>query len=134
MDIEEIYQDIKEKLEQDVVNNFARDGYVHLTGFMMHMTNGEMSVGIIPSQNGNKEEMYATMAMLSNQLHPIAAAMVSEAWMLQLTDIEPEEFEKMIYYDSFDAVLRFGSKSSANKGSKIANDFEGLERILEHAA
>lgn len=95
MDIEEIYQDIKEKLEQDVVNNFARDGYVHLTGFMMHMTNGEMSVGIIPSQNGNKEEMYATMAMLSNQLHPIAAAMVSEAWMLQLTDIEPEEFEKM---------------------------------------
>ena len=48
--------------------------------------------------------------------------------------MQAEEFEKMIYYDSFDAVLRLGSKSSANKGSKIANDFEGLERILEHAA
>ena len=47
--------------------------------------------------------------------------------------MQAEEFEKMIYYDSFDAVLRLGSKSSANKGSKIANDFEGLERILEHA-
>jgi hypothetical protein len=49
-------------------------------------------------------------------------------------NMQSEEFEKMIYYGSFDAVLKLGGKSSTNKGSKIANDFEGLERILEHAA
>jgi len=62
----------------------------------------------------------------------------AQKYVLERRDTEnenmnSEEFEKMTYYDSFDAVLILGGKNSTNKGSKIANDFEQLERILEHA-
>lgn len=95
MDIEELYQDVKEKIEQDVISNFTRDGYIEQVGFILTIKDGNVGLGIIPSPNNDKEELYAAMSMLAKTMHPFGAAMVSEAWMLQMTDIGPEEFEKM---------------------------------------